>query len=140
MTSGIFLQTSARWVVITTCIFLLSIAFPGRPGAQGMKGGCEVLGFEAFEESQAVLTPSGDYTVTARRECAYVTIQNKNDVAIEVGDFTFLAVFGNGGLARGRFDLANNDVKKRIFPGDTYNGVICFDGDSPIRILNCGIR
>ncbi len=109
-------------------------------GEQEAAGPCEVVSFDAYEESQAVLTPSGEYTVTARRECANVTVRNISGSARSVGDFSFTAVLGDGKAADGRFDSAKKDSGKSIFPGDTYSGITCFEGGSPIVILNCAVE
>ena len=113
---------------------------PSGKGEQDAAGPCEVVSFDAYEESQAVLTPAGDYTVTARRECANVTVRNIYGSAKYVEDFSFTAVFRDGKAADGKFDSTGKDHKKSVFPGDTYSGIACFEGGSPIVILNCAVE
>ena len=113
---------------------------PSGTGEQEAAGPCEVVSFDAYEESQEVLTPSAEYTVTARRECANVTVRNISGSARRVGEFSFTAVFGDGKAADGRFDSVKKDSGKSIFPGDTYSGTTCFEGGSPIVILNCAVE
>jgi hypothetical protein len=103
-------------------------------------GPCEVVNFEAYEETQAVLTASGDYKVIARRQCASLKVRNIAGSAKYVDDFVFTVAFGNGNIAYSKFDSTEKDAKKLIPPGDTYNGTTCFEGGSPILILNCAVR
>ncbi len=122
------------------CVLFLCPSFQGEAGAEGGKGGCEVVSFEAYEESQAVLTPAGDYKVTARRQCANVTARNIYGSSVSVDEFLFTAVFGNAKSAEAGFDLTGKDIKKGVSPSETYEGVTCFEGDSPILIMNCEVK
>lgn len=107
---------------------------------QEANGPCEVVSFEAYEENKAVLTPAGEYTVTERRECANVMVRNISGSDKHVDDFVFTAAFGDGKTAYGKFDSGETDAKKLIPPGSTYSGLTCFEGGSPVRILNCAVR
>jgi hypothetical protein len=109
-------------------------------GEEEANGPCEVVSFEAYEENEAVLTPSGDYTVTKRRECANVTVRNIAESAKHIEDFEFTAALGDGSIAYGKFDFAGTDAKRPVSPGDTYSGETCFEGGSPILILNCAVK
>jgi hypothetical protein len=134
------LRTAVRWFAVLSCVIIFCPFFSDGPGAEDMKSGCEVVSFDAFEESQAVLTPSGDYKVTARRQCANMTIRNVSGSARRLDDFLVSAVLGNGNFAEGKLESGSDDMKKPIFPSETYNSMTCFDGDSPILILNCGVE
>ncbi len=128
------------WVAVVTCILFIGGISPFGARAEEAAGGCEVVSFEPFEESQALLTPAGDYKVIAKRECANLTIRNISGSARVAGDFIAIAVFGKGNIAEGGFDLAGDDSKKRISSGETYNGTACLDDGSPIVIMNCTLK
>ncbi len=133
-------QCAGKWLLIVACILLLCSFVQGEAGAEGSKGGCEVVSFDAYEESQAILTPAGDYKVTARRQCANATARNIYGSAVSVDEILFTAVFGNAKSAEAGFDLTGKDMKKKVSPSETYEGAICFEGDSPILILNCEVK
>lgn len=133
-------QTAVRWLVIAASILSLCPFSLDELGAEEVKDVCEVVGFDAFEESQAVLTPSGDYKVIARRQCANLTVRNISGSSRLVGDFVVIAVFGTGNISEGGLDLGSDDMKKRILPGETYSGAACLDDSSPILIMNCAVK
>lgn len=133
-------RTAGKLFVVLAGIFFLQPVLSDRSGAEEMRWGCEVKDFDAFEESRAVLTPAGDYSVTARKQCANVSIRNIYGSAANVDEFVLTAFFGDGKYAEGGFDLAGKDAKKRVLREETYEGVACFDGDSRIVILNCGMK
>ncbi len=135
-----FCQAAVRWLAVLICVISLGSLFPRVSVAEEATGGCEVVSFDAFEESQAVLTPGGEYKVIARRQCASLTIRNTSGSPRTAEDFLVIAVFGKGNISEGGLDLAGSDAKKRIPVGETYSGTACLDDGSPILILNCALK
>ncbi len=133
-------RTAIRWFAIVLCAVSLPLFFGHNLWAEEGIGGCEIVNFDAFEESQAVLTPAGEYKVTSRRQCANLSIRNTSGSARAVEDFLVIAVFGNGSIDEGGLDLSRGDAKRLIGPGDTYNGTTCLDSGSPIIVMNCAVK
>ncbi len=138
--SAKYRKAAVRCFLVLMCIVSLFPALADESPAEEGSGGCEVVSFDAFEESQAVLTPAGEYKVTARRECANLSIRNTSVSARGVQDFLAIAVFGNGSIGEGGIEPGSGETKKLISPGETYNGMACLDSGSPIVILNCAVK
>ncbi len=129
-----------RLVLVIASILPFVFVCSGETGAEAVKATCEVLDFDAYEESQAVLTPAGDYKVTTRRECATVKIRNIYGRSVNIDEFVLTAVFTSAKSAEGEFDQTGQDAKRFVTPSGTYEGVTCFEGDSPIFIMNCEVK